>query len=193
MQLPKAPLLALVPVLCLGCLCVGPCAAQAQDSNLGGDLKVGLLGMGNDSWPFSGPARGPTDPQNAGLEGFEVRGRQGPARRSRAGLGALAAVPPPPGKPTVGSSDAQNSAGWLSIPIQRPACTRVQVALMNDVCKRANLSCTAGAPAAAAGLAASQARHAACSARQHLTLQPSACCYCRYSQPLPPMIPLLPP
>ena len=67
MNLPKAALLLL---LCLACECVPPSAAQ---SDLGRELKVGLLV--SDNFPFSGPARGPTEPKNAGLEGFEVRGR----------------------------------------------------------------------------------------------------------------------
>ena len=66
MHLPRASLL-LAVALALGCSCVSP-----QGGDLGGELKVGILGMGNDSWPFSFPATGPTEPQNSGFEGFEV-------------------------------------------------------------------------------------------------------------------------
>ena len=150
---PKASWLALVLVLALGCVCVAPCAAQAQEPNLGGELKVGLLGMGNDSWPFSAPARGPTEPQNAGREGFEVRGRGGcPVEQGGtcpAGGSAIAPLLRKMGRQRR-FTNAQERCRLADLHICAPAYARVQVALMDAVCERANLSCTAGAPAAAA-------------------------------------------
>ena len=182
---PKASWLALVLVLALGCVCVAPCAAQAQEPNLGGELKVGLLGMGNDSWPFSAPAKGPTEPQNAGLEGFEVRGR-GACPVEQGGTWPAGGSTIAPLLRKMGSqrrlTNAQERCRLADPYICAPAYACVQVALMDAVCERANLSCTAGEPAAAA-------RSSGRNRRLLLAQLSSTSLYAPYLLPLP--LPLL--